>query len=85
MVVEFFLGPGEMRVSFDLNKNRQSLVIYVGEIKDVKLPAGKTFLLYLTVDYAITSLGRCNVYGILQNSKGYFANTHNIQKQDFYP
>ncbi|XP_078373945.1 uncharacterized protein LOC144657477 [Oculina patagonica] len=32
-------GPGEMRVSFDLNKNRQSLVIYVGEIKDVKLPA----------------------------------------------
>ena len=40
LFVEFFSGPGEIRVSFDYNHSRQSLHIYVGEIKDVKLPAG---------------------------------------------
>lgn len=29
-----------MRVSFDYNRSRQSLLIFVGEIRDVKLPAG---------------------------------------------
>jgi len=33
-----------MRVSFDYNPSRQSLLIFVGEIRDVKLPAGNKTL-----------------------------------------
>lgn len=33
-------GPGEVKVSLDFSPNRRFLDIHVGEIKDVKLPAG---------------------------------------------
>ena len=46
-----FSGPGEIRVSFEYNRSRQSLLIYVGEIKDVKLPAGTETLFSLTMLY----------------------------------
>ena len=48
-LLNFFSGPGEIRVSFDYNRSRQSLLIYVGEIKDVKLPAGTEALYSLLV------------------------------------
>lgn len=43
-VIIFFIGPGEMKVSLDFSPNRHFLDIHVGEIKDVKLPAGKICL-----------------------------------------
>ena len=40
-LIYFFSGPGEMRVSLDFNRQRQTLIVRIGGIRDVKLPAGK--------------------------------------------
>ena len=36
-----FSGPGEIKVSVSFNRERQTLIVHIGEIRDVKLPAGK--------------------------------------------
>ncbi|XP_068697632.1 uncharacterized protein [Montipora foliosa] len=38
-------GPGEMRFSLNFSRDRQTLIIHIGDIKDVKLPAGMTELI----------------------------------------
>lgn len=49
-----------MRVSIDFNHSRQSLVIYMGEIKDIKLPAGETLFFFTVLCHKVSK-----VYGNL--------------------
>lgn len=37
----FFPGPGEIRFSLNFNRERQTLIAHIGDIRDVKLPAGQ--------------------------------------------
>lgn len=37
----FFSGPGEIRFSLNFNRERQTLIVHIGDIRDVKLPAGQ--------------------------------------------
>lgn len=47
LIFNSFLGPGEISFSLNFNRERQTLIVHIREVKDIKLPAGKHSILTL--------------------------------------
>lgn len=57
LIFNSFLGPGEISFSLNFNRERQTLIVHIREVKDIKLPAGKHSI--LTLSFIIHADFRC--------------------------